>query len=197
MKSRVFIQVIFLSLLLISCKRYDVNRNTCLPDGWLPLDTVRLSSYLPPDINSIVYISNNGVERTFFKEFNDRIYTNTFCDSVEFDSNRLPEENFSGNALYHTSDGNNNIDISVNIKLRQRCDLYINFCNEAHYLVELPENDKKDQGIGWPANPEEYKDYLTDVIQLKNNGKVMAELVSGKGLIWFIDSKGVKWTLKE
>ena len=63
------------------------------------------------------------------------------------------------------------------------------------------EQDKtKNMGMGWPKNPNEFIDYLTDTIvltQSNNPEKTMGMLVAGKGLVWFTDSDGIRWTLKE
>ena len=49
-------------------------------------------------------------------------------------------------------------------------------------------------------NPNEFIDYLTDTIVLTQSNdpeKTMGMLVAGKGLVWFTDSDGIRWTLKE
>lgn len=65
---------------------------------------------------------------------------------------------------------------------------------------EFEQDKTKDMGMGWPKNPNEFIDYLTDTIvlaQSNNPEKTMGMLVAGKGLVWFTDSDGIRWTLKE
>lgn len=61
-------------------------------------------------------------------------------------------------------------------------------------------DDAKGQGLGWPLYPNQFMDYLTDTIELKNvnnKNETYGILVAGKGLVWFTSQNGVKWHLQE
>ena len=71
---------------------------------------------------------------------------------------------------------------------------------KGNFIREFEQDKTKDMGIGWPKNPNEFIDYLTDTIVLTQSNdpeKTMGMLVAGKGLVWFTDADGIRWTLKE
>lgn len=65
------------------------------------------------------------------------------------------------------------------------------------FQKEFENNLSKDKGMGYPKNPNEFLEYLTDTIDLSHNNKIMGQLVAGKGLVWFTDNNGVIWNLAE
>ncbi len=202
-----FILVLSVAMAIFACKPTNpVNSNTCLPDGWQPLDTARIKSYFfDSNRQSVVYISQNGKNMILPKDTYDCDYTNTFCDKSDYDpdpdggaSSGVPYEDFSIYSRYY--DLEKQINLQISSSLDQRLSLNFKFKFQGYlgsFRVEMENDPQQSQGIGWPKNPEEYKTHLTDTIQLKNSGIVVGELVAGRGLIWFTDKDGVKWTLQE
>lgn len=212
--------ILAIPFLLMACEPTtpQINSDTCLPDGWEPLQRDLIKSYFMLDKDSIKYVSEDNEEMCFHRDAPYReVYQNSFCknnkEEGEKESNEgedpegLPHESYSISTGYDA--GSNKI-IKLDFLLFQRCHMFFNLkysepdVTPSKYKrtygslkVKLEMDEKKNQGLGWPKNPNEYKSYLTGNIQLKDdNGVLVGELVSGRGLVWFIDPSGKRWNLR-
>lgn len=212
--------ILAIPFLLMACKpTTPINNDTCLPEGWEPLQRDVIRSYFMLDKDTLKYVSEEGGELYFYHNedtYVNETYINTFCKdndeeekegSEGEESEEIPYESYSIANRYQNSDQKT---LTLDFMLHQRIDfscicIYSEPGNNitthnkmlGYFMVELENDDKKSQGLGWPKNPNEYKSYLTATIQLKDdNGIIVGELVSGRGLVWFTDSSGKRWDLR-
>ena len=201
-------------VMLISCEPQIING---LPKGWLEMPKELIQSYFFRG-NSITYISENNDIKTFENEFNYHYepYDMSTYDVVWEDGEEEPDipKNVPHEELNISNDLKGvNIDNYLKVYLliwnnRTKLTILYQFSNErisgsiddysgGNYVVDFENNPKKDEGMGYPKKPNEVFEHLTDTINLTYDGKLMGQLVAGKGLIWFTDDNGIKWYLKE
>lgn len=212
MKTKLFLMLCIL-LFTGCCKRVSINPQTGLPWGWEPMPHERIKSYFPIEEGKFVtYISENGKSKTF-KCINAYYeYSNTFGECYSFNK-CAPNEDLDATVRFQYLNEN-----SIKEYLEYHI---ISFANRTHFslfYIDYLYRDKKDDnercGGGiykmfeidksmwttWPKNPNEFMSYFIDTIVLPKHNqpeKTMGILVAGKGLVWFTDEDGVKWTLKE
>ena len=192
-------------LCLISCKPQTING---LPEGWLEIPKELIKSYFFHG-NSITYISENSDIKTFENEFS--YYYMPYDMStykVEWEEGENEPDISEGVPCELLSVRNNLKNVSINDYLDIFLDIDLNRTKlfiayklvqgfGGIYEVRFENDPKKNQGMGYPKNPNEFLEHLTDTINLTYDEKLMGQLVAGKGLIWFTDANGIKWYLKE
>ena len=216
MKIKIFL-ILNVLLLVGCCKKVSLNPQTGLPWGWNPMPHERIKSYFPLNVGTqVTYISEKGENKVFKCTDLYYHYQNTFGNSYGMFSKFVPYEDCSysmkleyfKDKYYGKEFLKSDIDIVMN-RIRANISYnhsYYNHKNEIKkscggVVDKWFEQDKtKNMGMGWPKNPNEFIDYLTDTIvltQSNNPEKTMGMLVAGKGLVWFTDSDGIRWALKE
>ena len=207
MKTKIFL-ILNILLLVGCCKKVSLNPQTGLPWGWTPMPHERIKSYFPlTDGTNVMYMSEKKVKefRCVLMKYN---YNNTFGENYFIISKRLPYENCNVYVkLQRIKDGLllDEMEYGINIydnRTRMKVSYDYNYpkVKKGNFIREFEQDKTKDMGIGWPKNPNEFIDYLTDTIvltQSNNPEKTMGMLVAGKGLVWFTDSDGIRWALKE
>ena len=207
MKTKIFL-ILNILLLVGCCKKVSLNPQTGLPWGWNPMPHERIKSYFPlKDGTNVMYMSEKKVKefRCVLTKYN---YNNTFGENYFIISKRLPYENCNVYVkLQRIKDGLllDEMEYGINIydnRTRMKVSYDYNYpkVKKGNFIREFEQDKTKDMGIGWPKNPNEFIDYLTDTIVLTQSNdpeKTMGMLVAGKGLVWFTDSDGIRWTLKE
>ncbi|KGN82650.1 hypothetical protein HW49_01180 [Porphyromonadaceae bacterium COT-184 OH4590] len=212
MKTNLFLMLCIL-LFAGCCKKISINPQTGLPWGWDPMPHERIRSYFPMEEGKFVtYISENGNSKTFKCISSYYEYSNTFGECNSFNK-CAPNEKLDVAIKFKSSNEN-----SIKEYLEYHI---ISFSNRTHFslfYIDYLYRDKGDNnercggGIHkmfeidtskwttWPKNPNEFMSYFTDTIILPKHDqpeKAMGILVTGKGLVWFTDYDGIKWTLKE
>lgn len=214
-------KIVFLlatSLMIFGCNHNNIPNDpeTCLPEGWLPMPQGKIMSYIPARNNStVIYVSENGDTMTFKGNHYAFDYDNAFCDDFsadEGDINKgIPYELMrSSIRLYQENGKKEHLEMSISINQRTimivaydyyYTDVNGNYCSVVGWINMMLENDSsKDQGLGWPKYPNQFMDYLTDTIELKNMNnpnETYGMLVAGKGLVWFTGANGLKWYLHD
>lgn len=215
-------KVLFLYALLFAlmgcshnAPRPDVNPETCLPEGWQPMPQDRVKAYIPfNDGDKALYISDNGDSLVLMFDHYQFVYRNTFCDIIRPGSEALPYESIGVSIMFSNRDEKINGYISFYMCQRVFLAAFFHFTDSdvagdsdgiaADFREELANDESLDQGAGWPRYPNEFVEHLTDTIVLKNGynptgpeTETYALLVSGRGIIWFVDSNGVKWHLQD
>lgn len=189
---------------MISCTPImEVNSVTCLPRGWEPMDRQLVEKYFVGLDTVLYYKADFGGVLKLNRSYEGKRYSSSFCDKglMSPGTEALGVEEYFINYKYETSDYKFSLDFGLRLSQRSWLDFSYSFHADRDNIgwcqYELERDNAKDQGMGWPRNPEAYKAYFTDRIQLKNaSGTITGELVAGKGLAWFTDDKGVKWTLQ-
>lgn len=200
--------ILSVAMAIFACKPTNppINNTTCLPEGWQPLDTLLIKKYFVETASNITYKDNSGKTLMFNRNIVDIHYSNTFCDEYSKDpddgnSGGLKAESYTISYTYETGNHNDILEFCTVVTQRFSLDFWYSYSasstSAGRCTYELEQDKSKDEGLGWPKDPEAYKAYFTDRIQLKNiSGAITGELVAGKGLAWFTDDKGVKWTLQ-
>ncbi len=184
-----------LIVLVFGCvKKVLVDNNTGLPFGWQAMPLEKIKKYFPVSASeTVTYVSENGVSRQYKCVDFDFDYFNNLGECYSACSKCLQYEHFHISSNFNSTTGEPlkyYITTGVN-----RTNLKVGYNNNA-LEKEFEEDSSKD----WAKNPNEFIDYLTDTIEIPgrdNPQKIMGILVLGKGLVWFTDEDGVKWTLKE
>lgn len=202
MKKKIFLTLGLIVLVFGCVKKVLVDNNTGLPFGWQAMPLEKIKKYFPVAASeTVTYVSENGVSRQYkcidfdFKYFNDFGVCYSACSKCS------PSEHFNIGSEFNSTTGDV-LRYSISV-VGNRTLLGIRYKNNdlLGNLEKEFENDKaKNMGMGWAKNPNEFIDYLTDTIEIPgrdNPQKIMGILVLGKGLVWFTDEDGVKWTLKE
>ncbi len=213
---------VLFALVLFQCKPEPpvVENEFCMPADWLPMDTDYVyESYIPKSLTyrKATYISENNEQRTFdagYEYENIFVYENTCCqdfppgamtqknESISCENNKRYKNDVHKVLLsfrFWTTNRYNFIadyyyeDLDTSYKQGSN---YLDYSTRAIFEKEFGHDaDYK------PTNPNAVIDFFknTDTIYMKNldDKQTKAVLVKGKGLIWFIDHKGVKWTLRE
>lgn len=200
-----YILILSVAMAIFACKPTNpVNPSTQLPEGWQPLDTLLIKKYFVESASNITYKDNSGKTTVFDRILIDNHYINTFGNKYSEDPEAGDPETTDGyeeyTLTYFYASNDAGLEFTVCVKQRFKLDFMYDYKSGAstgRYYCELEKDSSKEHDYGWPKDPEAYKAYFTDTIQLKKNGVVTGELVAGKGLAWFTDNKGVKWTLQE
>ncbi len=198
-----------------------INPDTCLPEGWLPMDTAKFyESFIPRSVSvkALTYKSATGETRTFEAIGENAIshsryeYYTTYCLDYGTSKSANKEDLSVGNYRFFKNE-THNITLSYRFWTTNR----YRFTADFHYedldssFVPGDMSAYTERGIFikefgrysnyQPKHPNAIIDFMneTDTIYIKNldDNQVKAVLVKGKGLIWFIDNKGIKWTLQE
>jgi len=191
-------------VLAFGCERSD------FPDGWLPMPEERIKSYFPiKETDTVTYISENN-ETLSYRCYVYAYNYHPYWQKGKGQQRGIHYDNLScGVSLQCISNPNKYLDYSLDILLnRIRLCVYYGFKDNINGdevrngggLDKGFETDhKKDKGMGYPKYPNEFIEYLTDTIELRNRDteELTGILVSGKGLAWFTDHEGVKWYLQE
>ncbi len=184
-----------LIVLVFGCvKKVLVDNNTGLPFGWQAMPLEKIKKYFPVSASeTVTYVSENGVSRQYKCVDFDFDYFNNLGECYSACSKCSQYELFHISSNFNSTTGKPlkyYITTGVN-----RTNLKVGYNNNV-LEKEFEEDSSKD----WAKNPNEFIDYLTDTIEIPgrdNPQKIMGILVLGKGLVWFTDEDGVKWTLKE
>jgi hypothetical protein len=176
----------------------------------------RIKSYFPLNVGTqITYISEKGENKVFKCTDLYYHYQNTFGNSNGMFSKFVPYEDCNASVNLATKSNNNiyseilfariiiginRINLSLSYAYSYKQESVVTKQRSATIYKEFEQDKTKNMGMGWPKNPNEFIDYLADTIvltQSNNPEKTMGMLVAGKGLVWFTDSDGIRWTLKE
>jgi len=215
MKTKIFL-IINILLLVGCCKKVSLNPQTGLPWGWNPMPHERIRSYFPLNVGTqVTYISEKGENKVFKCTDLYYHYQNTFGNSNGMFSKFVPYEDCNASVNLATKSNNNiyseilfariiiginRINLSLSYAYSYKQESVVTKQRSATIYKEFEQDKTKNMGMGWPKNPNEFIDYLADTIvltQSNNPEKTMGMLVAGKGLVWFTDSDGIRWTLKE
>lgn len=207
---------------VFSCGRVGkINPDTCLPVGWLPMDTAAVfESFIPRSVSvkAVTYKSATGETRTFEAIGENTIsnsmyeYYTTYCLDYGTSKSANKEEIHVGNhRIFRTQ--THDIALSCTFWIFSRyefgADFYYQDLDSSFTPGNVPAYStraifRKEFGCYsnyQPKHPNAVLDFMneTDTIYMKNldDNQVKAVLVKGKGLVWFLDHKGVKWTLQE
>ncbi len=194
MKKKIFLTLGLIVLVLGCVKKVLVDNNTGLPFGWQAMPLEKIKKYFPVSASeTVTYVSENGVSRQYKCVDFDFDYFNNLGECYSACSKCSQYELFHISSNFNSTTGEPlkyYITTGVN-----RTNLTVGYNNNV-LEKEFEEDSSKD----WAKNPNEFIDYLTDTIEIPgrdNPQKIMGILVLGKGLVWFTDEDGVKWTLKE
>ncbi len=194
MKKKIFLTLGLIVLVLGCVKKVLVDNNTGLPFGWQAMPLEKIKKYFPVSASeTVTYVSENGVSRQYKCVDFDFDYFNNLGECYSACSKCSQYELFHISSNFNSTTGEllkYYITTGVN-----RTNLTVGYNNNV-LEKEFEEDSSKD----WAKNPNEFIDYLTDTIEIPgrdNPQKIMGILVLGKGLVWFTDEDGVKWTLKE
>jgi hypothetical protein len=207
MKNLVYIAVT--ACFFASCNKPRINPDTRLPEGWLPMPQEQIKSYFPVNEGeTITYVSENNETATFtcylktydyhpyYTEYKDDGKNGGISKYVPYDDCRASIDFKSEEIPYRLG---YYIDVIANRTMLDIGGGFYGYSGSGGRIDLWFENDNsKNRGMGWPKYPNEFMQYLTDEIEFPNrDGNIAAVLKSGKGLIWFLDYAGVKWTLQE
>ncbi|MDR1544743.1 MAG: hypothetical protein LBS50_10150 [Prevotellaceae bacterium] len=202
--------IILIGGLLFACKPVNPNQS-CLPEGWSPMPEEKIKSFFQNNENDIVtYISENGETLSFKCELPSYNY-HSYCeneigeeDPEAGESKFLHYEEHSSYITFKCSSNSARLSYSLAVWAnRTRLTIHYSYRigdNDNYGVLEreFKKDDSKDKGMGYPKNPNEFIPFLTDTIELRriDTNELTGILVSGKGLAWFKDHEGVKWTLQ-
>lgn len=187
MKLKSLFVIILSSLLLLGCNRNDVYKKEQI---WNKFPYEKFFSYAYYQNHSLEFISQNNTTISFFitniHESNDFVFSSPEIYGYGFRASTGEVFNFNHSSRYFSLSGEvyNRYYFGIGFYV----DLpYIK--QDAHYSVTLPYDS-----LYMPINPDLMATYITDTIKLEDNkGNKVATVVAGKGLVSFIDDKGVKW----
>lgn len=194
MKKKIFLTLGFIVLVLGCVKKVLVDNNTGLPLGWQPMPIEKIKKYFTVATSeTVTYVSENGISRQYKCVGFDFDYFNNLGECYSACSKCSQYELFHIGSSFNSKTGEK-LKYSINTGVN-RINLKIGYNNNT-----LEKEFEQDNSKGWAKNPNELINYLKDTIEIpsrNNPQKIMGILVAGKGLVWFTDADGIKWTLKE
>ena len=198
-------RILLITLLIFSifaCSDKDKNQikidpNTCLPEGWNPIDSNLIYSYFTPlkDNSKVSYISEKGDVEEFIVDYSRCEYINTFCYDLEPLAEKYHIEQLD---IYIAMKSENNhliYHFLIDSRSVMLIEVSLNYDIFARSEVTWTTNNK-----GYSTEPDGYIDFFKEgnsmLIPSPEDSSPKASFEKDKGLTWFIDKNGVKWTLK-